>query len=85
MDAALRALAEPNRRQILELIRHRELTAGAIAREFRITRPAVSQHVKVLREAGLVNERRDGTRRFYRVRPDGLAELRAFLESFWDM
>lgn len=84
MDAALRALAEPRRRRILELVGPRELTAGEIASHFEVTRPAISQHLGVLKEAGLVDERRNGTRRLYRARPQGLAELKAFLESFWD-
>jgi len=83
MDAALNALAEPRRRAILELVRERELPAGEIARQFDVTRPAISQHLTVLREAGLVHERREGTRRLYRARPDGLAELRQYLEGFW--
>ena len=84
MEAAIRALAEPRRRRILELVAERELSAGAIAAEFDVTRPAVSQHLTVLKEAGLLAERRAGTRRLYRVRPDGLADLRAFLDRFWD-
>jgi DNA-binding transcriptional ArsR family regulator len=84
MDAALQALAEPRRREILELVRERELTAGAIASQFEVTRPAISQHLRVLREAGLVSDRREGTRRYYRALPEGLRELRAFLEGFWD-
>lgn len=84
MDAALRAIAEPNRRRILTLVRHGELSAGEIADHFDVTRPAVSQHLTVLKEAGLVSERRDGTRRFYRARAEALEELRKFLEEFWD-
>jgi DNA-binding transcriptional ArsR family regulator len=84
MEAALKALAEPRRRRILLLVRDGELTAGEIASHFEISRPAVSQHLTVLREAGLVDERRNGTRRLYRARPEGLAELKAFLEGFWD-
>ena len=84
MDAALRAIAEPNRRRILTLVRHGELSAGEIADHFDVTRPAVSQHLTVLKEAGLVSERRDGTRRFYRARAEALDELRKFLEEFWD-
>ena len=66
------------------LVRDGELSAGEIASHFEISRPAVSQHLTVLREAGLVDERRNGTRRLYRARPEGLAELKAFLEGFWD-
>ena len=83
MEAALRAIAAPRRRQILSLVRDGELSAGEIARHFDVTRPAVSQHLNVLKEAGLVSERRNGTRRLYRARPEGLAQLKAFLEEFW--
>src|SRR5207244_12717069 len=84
MEAAVRAIAAPRRRQILALVRDGELSAGEIAEHFDVTRPAVSQHLTVLKEAGLVSERRNGTRRLYRARPEGLGELRAFLEGFWD-
>jgi len=83
MEAALRAIAEPRRRQILRLVWDAELSAGEIASHFEITRPAVSQHLTVLKETGLVSERRNGTRRLYRARAEGLAELRAFLDEFW--
>ena len=83
MEAALKAIAEPRRRQILQLVRSEELSAGEIASHFEVTRPAISQHLTVLKEAGLVDERRNGTRRLYRARPTGLAELMEFLESFW--
>jgi DNA-binding transcriptional ArsR family regulator len=82
-DTALRAIAEPRRRQILRLVRDDELTAGAIASHFDVTRPAISQHLGVLKEAGLVDERRNGTQRLYRARPQGLADLREFLDEFW--
>jgi DNA-binding transcriptional ArsR family regulator len=85
MDAAIKALAEPRRREILEMIAHRELAAGAIAARFDVSRPAISQHLAVLKDAGLVHERKEGTRRMYRARPEGLAGLRSFLEGFWDM
>ena len=85
MEAVARAIAEPRRRAILRLVRDRELSAGEIASHFDVTRPAVSQHLNVLKEAGLVSERRNGTRRLYRARPEGLAELRDFLEEFWDV
>ena len=84
MEAALKAIAAPRRRQILTLVREDELSAGEIASHFDVTRPAVSQHLNVLKEAGLVSERRNGTRRLYRARPEGLAELKDFLEEFWD-
>jgi DNA-binding transcriptional ArsR family regulator len=84
VEAALRAIAAPHRRQILTLVRDGELSAGEIAAHFDVTRPAVSQHLNVLKEAGLVNERRNGTRRLYRARPEGLAPIKSFLEGFWD-
>jgi DNA-binding transcriptional ArsR family regulator len=84
MDAALRALVEPRRREILRLVWQRERPAGEIAAHFDVTRPAISQHLRMLKEAGLIVERRLGTRRLYRARPEGLAELRTFIEEFWD-
>jgi DNA-binding transcriptional ArsR family regulator len=84
MEAVMRALAEPRRRRILELVREGELTAGEIASAFEVSRPAVSQHLTVLRQAGLLAERRQGTKRLYRVRPEGLADVREFVEAFWD-
>src|SRR5919109_873830 len=84
MEAVLKAIAAPHRRQILSLVRDEELSAGEIAGHFDVTRPAISQHLNVLKEAGLVDERRNGTRRLYRARPEGLAEVRAFLDGFWD-
>ena len=80
----MKAISQPRRRQILLLVRKDELSAGAIAAHFDVTRPAVSQHLTVLKQAGLVTERRDGTRRLYRARPQALAELKRFLEGFWD-
>ena len=83
MEEAIRAIAEPNRRRILQLVSSRELSAGEIAERFEISRPAVSQHLTVLRGAGLLSERRDGTRRLYSLRPEGFHDLRSFLEAFW--
>jgi DNA-binding transcriptional ArsR family regulator len=83
MEAALKAIAEPHRRRILRLVWDSELSAGEIASHFDVTRPAVSQHLNVLKEAGLVSERRNGTRRLYRAQPRGLVELKAFLDEFW--
>src|SRR2546421_5436801 len=83
LQAASDAIAEPRRREILGLVRDRELAAGQIAAHFDVTRQAVSQHLGNLRDAGLVSERREGTRRIYRARPEGLIELRAFLDDFW--
>ena len=84
MEDALKAIAAPRRRQILALVRDGELSAGEIAAQFDVTRPAVSQHLNVLKEAGLVSERRNGTKRLYRARPEGLAPVKEFLEEFWD-
>jgi DNA-binding transcriptional ArsR family regulator len=83
VQAAIEAIVEPRRREILRLVRDEEMAAGRIAAHFDVTRQAVSQHLRVLHGAGLVSERRDGTRRIYRVRPEGLIELRAFLDDFW--
>jgi DNA-binding transcriptional ArsR family regulator len=82
-DGVLRAIAEPRRREILRLVAADELAAGEIAAAFDVTRTAISQHLTVLRNAGLVTERREGTRRLYRARPEGLAGLREFLDDMW--
>ena len=82
-DAVLRALAEPQRRRILTLVRDHELPAGEIADHFDITPQAVSQHLRVLRDAGLLHERREGTRRLYVIRPEAIEPLRAYLEDLW--
>ncbi|MGB2694224.1 MAG: metalloregulator ArsR/SmtB family transcription factor [Dehalococcoidia bacterium] len=84
MEQALRAIAEPRRREILRLIQDEELPAGQIASHFDVSRPAISQHLRVLKSAGLVSERRDGTRRLYRARIEGLKELRDYLAQFWE-
>jgi DNA-binding transcriptional ArsR family regulator len=83
VEAAVRALAEPRRRDILRLVRDDELSAGSIASHFEVSRPAISQHLRVLKDAGLVDERRDGTRRMYRARPEGFDELRKYLDDLW--
>jgi len=83
--AVLTALADPRRRAILRLVRDVERPSGEIAAHFPdVTGPAISQHLRVLREAGLLAERRSGTRRLYRARPQGLRELRLWLRDFWD-
>jgi DNA-binding transcriptional ArsR family regulator len=82
-EAALRALAHPGRRRVLELLAAGERTSGALAERCGWSKPAASQQLKVLRGAGLVDVRADGNRRVYRVRREGLAELRAFLDDFW--
>lgn len=83
IDRVARAIAAPRRREILTLVRDDELSAGEIASRFDVSRPAVSQHLAALREAGLLSERRDGTRRLYRAQPQALAGLRDFLNEFW--
>jgi DNA-binding transcriptional ArsR family regulator len=83
VDAPLRAIADPHRREILRLVWDAELPVGEIAARFRVTRPAISQHLRVLKDAGLVAERRAGPRRYYRARLDRIAEVRAYLDGFW--
>jgi DNA-binding transcriptional ArsR family regulator len=83
MDATARALSEPHRRKILQLIHDDECTVGAIAEQLPISRPAVSQHLRVLEDAELVTFRQEGTRRLYRSRPEGLLEMRDWLNQFW--
>ena len=85
MFEMIQAMAEPTRLTILKMVRRREMPAGEIAEKFKgLTRPAVSQHLRVLKDAGLVAERRQGTRRLYRLRPEGFAPLKALMEDFWD-
>jgi DNA-binding transcriptional ArsR family regulator len=85
MEAALHAIADQRRRRILLLVAEEELTAGEIAANFEVSRPAISQHLGVLKDAKLLSERRQGTRRYYRARREGLDELREYLERFWDV
>jgi DNA-binding transcriptional ArsR family regulator len=80
----LAALGDPTRRLIFERLAERPRAVGELASELPVSRPAVSQHLKVLKEAGLVIDTRAGTRRVYRVDPDGLEELRAYLDRFWN-
>jgi DNA-binding transcriptional ArsR family regulator len=80
---AAAAIADPIRRRVLELVRDAEVPAGEIAAHFPVSRPAVSRHLRVLREAGLVQERRVGRERLYRADPEPLAELRAWLDGYW--
>ena len=82
-EAALRALADPRRRRMLELAWDRERSPSELASSCQLSRPATSQHLRVLREAGLVSVRLEKNRRLYRVRADRLAELRAMLDEFW--
>ena len=84
MDAAFKALAEPRRRAILKLVWSQELPATVIAEQFPdVSRPAISQHLTVLKDADLVSERREGTRRLYSANTRTMAELRAFLDDYW--
>jgi DNA-binding transcriptional ArsR family regulator len=84
MNAALKAISEPRRRSILSLVWDAERAAGDIASRFDVSHAAISQHLRVLKEAGLVSERRDGRRRLYRARKESVAEIRSYLETFWD-
>jgi DNA-binding transcriptional ArsR family regulator len=81
---ALDALGDPTRRAVLELLRDGERSVREITDETDVSQPAVSQHLRVLRDAGLVTVRPEGTRRLYRVQPDGLSALRAWVDGFWD-
>lgn len=81
----LDALGDPTRRRILELVRDGARPVGEIAKHVPVSRPAVSQHLRVLKEAGLVRDRHEGTRRLYSVDPQGLSALRAYLERYWDV
>jgi DNA-binding transcriptional ArsR family regulator len=78
------ALADPTRRRIFERLRSGPQAVGAIARRMPVSRPAVSQHLKVLKEAGLVADRPEGTRRVYYIDPNGLGAFRAWVDQFWD-
>ena len=82
--AALTALADPTRRLLYERMRRRPHTVGELARLAHVSQPAVSQHLRVLDGAKLVTHRREGTRRYYSARPEGLAELRRYVEALWD-
>jgi DNA-binding transcriptional ArsR family regulator len=82
-DAVLRALADPHRREILRLVQHAELPAGRIAEAFTLTQQAVSQHIGVLKQAGLLTERREGARRLYGLHHESLEPVRELLSEFW--
>ena len=81
---AFTALGDPTRRAIFEQLRTGPRSVGELAASLPVSRPAVSQHLQVLRAAGLVSDRKDGTRRLYRVAPEGVAELRDYVNGFWD-
>ena len=83
-DSALTALADPTRRRVFERLKSGPRAVGAIARGMPVSRPAVSQHLKVLKEAGLVADRPEGNRRVYYIDPDGIGALRGWLDQFWD-
>jgi DNA-binding transcriptional ArsR family regulator len=83
-DRVFSALTDPTRRAVFERLRHGARPVGEIARGLPVSRPAVSQHLKVLKEAGLVDDRADGTRRIYQIDPKGLGAMRAWLDQFWD-
>src|SRR3954451_14124814 len=82
-DTVLRALADPNRREILRLVQHAELPAGQIAAQFTLTQQSVSQHIGVLKQAGLLSERREGPRRLYPLHHESLEPVRELLSEFW--
>lgn len=84
MDAALKAIADPHRREILRLVRDEERTAGDIAGQFSVSRPAISQHLRVLIDADLVAVRKSGNRRYYRLQPQTINAVIHFLDRFWD-
>ena len=83
-ERALAALADPTRQRVFEELRSGPKSVGIIAAKLPVSRPAVSQHLKVLRAAGLVSDRPEGTRRVYHIDPNGLTALRAWLDQFWD-
>jgi DNA-binding transcriptional ArsR family regulator len=78
------ALGDPTRRTIFERLAQRPMAVGELAGELPVSRPAVSQHLRVLKDAGLVRERPEGTRRVYRIDPEGVGALRAYFDRFWD-
>jgi DNA-binding transcriptional ArsR family regulator len=84
IEKVIHAIAEPRRREILNLVKDRELTSSAIASHFEISAPAISQHLKVLEESGVVVVRRAGTKRYYSIRREGFAEIKQYIDRFWD-
>ena len=83
-NLAFAALADPTRREVFERLAERPQAVGELAERLPVSRPAVSQHLKVLKEAGLVTDRPDGARRVYQIDPKGLGQIRAWLDQFWD-
>jgi DNA-binding transcriptional ArsR family regulator len=84
IENVIHSISEPNRRSILYLLRNNELSSSEIATHFSISAPAISQHLKVLEKSGLVVVRKEGTKRYYRIRREGFEELKNYLDSFWD-
>ncbi|MCF6139046.1 ArsR/SmtB family transcription factor [Pseudalkalibacillus berkeleyi] len=84
IEKAIHSLTVPTRREILFLLRGNELTSSEIASHFEISAPAISQHLKVLEQSGLVTVRKSGTKRFYQIRSEGFAALKNFVDQFWD-
>jgi DNA-binding transcriptional ArsR family regulator len=84
IEKVIQAITEPRRREILSLVRDGEMTSSSIASHFDISAPAISQHLKVLEESGLVIVRREGTKRYYRIRREGFSELKQYIDRFWD-
>jgi DNA-binding transcriptional ArsR family regulator len=84
IEKVIQAITEPRRRDILSLVRDGEMTSSSIASHFEISAPAISQHLKVLEESGLVLVRREGTKRYYRMRREGFSELKQYIDRFWD-
>jgi DNA-binding transcriptional ArsR family regulator len=84
-NTAFAALSDPTRREVFQRLQSGGLSVGEIAQSMPVSRPAVSQHLKVLKEAGLVSDRAEGTRRVYHIDPNGLAVIRAWLDQFWDV
>ncbi|HEY4928873.1 MAG TPA: metalloregulator ArsR/SmtB family transcription factor [Acidimicrobiales bacterium] len=82
---AIGVLGDPTRRAIFELLSERPSSVGDLAALVPVSRPAVSQHLKVMKDAGLLMDERDGTRRIYRLDPDGVAEMRAYVDRFWNL
>jgi DNA-binding transcriptional ArsR family regulator len=83
-ETSLAALADPTRRRVFEALKAGPRSVGRIAARLPVSRPAVSQHLKILKEAGLVSDEISGTRRIYRIDPNGLAQIRRWLDGFWD-
>jgi DNA-binding transcriptional ArsR family regulator len=83
-ECALQCLSDPTRRRVFERLRAGPQSVGALARGMPVSRPAVSQHLRALKDAGLVNDQAEGTRRVYYIDPDGLGALRRWIDEFWD-